>query len=339
MKVGIFNKSKPWQKERMSQLLEAAKIDFEFYDFPLNKTTAANVGSELVAASVFVDSAVDEECLAKLPALKFLNTQSTGYDHIDQEACRKRGVAVSYVPDYGEVTVAEYSFALLLALSRKIIEAGNQVRATGSFATDGLTGFDLQGKTLGVIGTGKIGRQVVRIARGFEMRVAAFDVHPDEAYARANGFEYLPLDDVLRESDIVTLHVPYLPETHHLLDEKTIRLMKQGAYLINTSRGGVVETAALVAALKDGRLGGAGLDVLEEEGVIKDELNFVTSGHPGEHNLATALMDHVLMELPNVVVTPHNAFNSREALTRILDTTVRNIQGFAAGQPTNLIKP
>lgn len=337
MTVGIFNKTKPWEKDHLQKSLHAAGIESKFYDFPLNAKTAA-AGGEHELAAVFVDSMVDATCLQQLPKLKFLTTLSTGYDHIDLAACRERQITVSYVPNYGEVTVAEHTFALLLTLSRKIFQAVSQIRSTGSFSTEGLTGFDLHGKTIGVIGTGKIGRQVIRIAQGFQMQVLAYDVTPDEQYAHEHGFRYLPLEEILRQGDIITLHVPYMPTTHYLLNNKTIRLMKPGAYLLNTSRGGVVETEALVSALKDGHLGGAGLDVLEEEGIIKDELNFVVSDHPGEHSLKTALMDHVLIDMPNVVITPHNAFNTKEALRRILDTTVENIKGYTSGKPVNIVQ-
>jgi D-lactate dehydrogenase len=209
------------------------------------------------------------------------------------------------------------------------------VRETGSFSLEGLRGFDLKGKTLGVVGTGRIGKHVVRIANGFEMNVLACDSYPDEKFAKEMGFKYLPLEDVLRASDVVTLHVPYMKETHHLINAKTIKLMKHGAYLVNTSRGAVVETDALVKALQEKQLGGAALDVLEEEGAIKDELNILAFGHPEEHNMKTILEDHVLIDMPNVLITPHNAFNSAEGLTRILDTTVENIAGFVNGKAIN----
>ena len=176
------------------------------------------------------------------------------------------------------------------------------------------------------------------------MRVIAYDKFPNEVYRQKMGYEYLTFDEVLAQADILTLHVPFLPENEHLINAETIAKMKKGVYLINTARGALVETEALLVALKDGQIAGAGLDVLEEEGVvIKDELNFLTlarqtSVHSGEHDLRTILQNHVLVDLPNVVITPHNAFNTWEALQRILNTTLANIETFSAGQPQNLVK-
>ena len=319
-----------------SGALKKLGVEVIFADAVLDKDNIP-AGKNFDIAGVFVDSLVDKEILDKLPNLKFIAALSTGYDHIDLKECRKRNVVVSYVPSYGENTVAEFTFALLLDLSRKICFASNRVRETGSFDLEGLRGFDLKGKTLGVVGTGRIGRHVVRIAKGFEMNVVASDVDPDEKFAAEMWFRYTPLAEVLATSDIVTLHIPYTKETHHLINGDTIKLMKRGAYLINTSRGGVVETDALIKALQSGQLGGAALDVLEEEGAVKDELNLLTDGHPEEHNLKTILENHVLMKMPNVVITPHNAFNSREALTRIIDTTIENIAAYTDGKPINLV--
>ena len=176
------------------------------------------------------------------------------------------------------------------------------------------------------------------MAKGFGMNVIAFDAFPNPALAVELGFEYRPLNDVLAESDIVTVHVPYLSSTHHLINAENIGLMKEGAYLINTARGAVVDTDALTAALKSGKLGGAGLDVLEEEGMIKDELNCLVGDQMQGHDLKVVLEDHALIDMPNVIITPHNAFNTKEAFTRILNTTIGNVVGFAKGVPVNLVK-
>ncbi len=287
--------------------------------------------------SVFVDSSVDETVLTAFPNLRFIMARSVGYDHIDLDETKKRGIIVSNVPSYGDHTVAEFTLALILTLSRKIFLSFDRIRETGSFSLEGLRGFDLMGKTLGVIGTGKIGKKVIERARCFGMNIIAYDAYPDAAYAKSAGFSYLSLEEVLGTSDIVTLHVPYSAETHHLINRESLAKMKKGAYLVNTSRGGIVETEALVEALKSGHLGGAGLDVLEEEIVIKDELDFIAKGNVAEHNIKTILANHVLINLPNVVVTPHNAFNSKEALERILDASVEGIEAFLAGKPVNVV--
>ncbi|MBI5742389.1 MAG: hydroxyacid dehydrogenase [Candidatus Niyogibacteria bacterium] len=343
MKIGFF-KLEEWEREYIKKSgLEKSGAELVFIDDILSHehlpTGQAGLPTarDFDAVSVFVDSIVNAEVLAALPNLKFVTARSTGYDNIDVAACRARGIQVSYVPSYGENTVAEFAFALILALSRKIYDGFDRIRESGSFSLTGLRGFDLKGRTLGVVGTGRIGRHVVRMAQGFEMEVVAYDTHADLKYAAEAGIKYLPLEELLQVSDIVTLHVPHLPETHHLMNAERLALMKPAALLINTARGGVVETEALVAALKNGRLGGAGLDVLEEEGVIRDELDFLAHGHPEEHNLKTILADHILIDLPNVIVTPHNAFNTTEALVRILDTTIENIRGFLVGKGVNLV--
>lgn len=335
----IFFGAKPWEEAYLLEKLKITAPDLRetFVPAILSKEHLPPDRS-FALVSVFVDSTVDGAVIDALPNLKFITTRSTGYDHIDLAAAGKRGIVVSSVPSYGENTVAEYTIGLILTLSHKIYEGARRVGEERSFNFEGLQGFDLRGKTLGVIGTGRIGRHVIKMAKGFDLRVIASDPFPNESLAKEFDFRYLSLEDLLKTSDIVTIHIPYSKETHHLINEKTIALMKSGAYLINTSRGGIVDTPALVVALKEGRLGGAGLDVLEEEGVIKDELDLIISGHPEEHSLKTILADHVLMDLPNVVVTPHNAFNTKEALTRILDTTINNIVGFLEGKPINVVK-
>lgn len=278
--------------------------------------------------SVFVGSKIDRDVMGAFPNLKLVTTRSTGFDHIDLETALVMNIATGYVPAYGENTVAEFAFGLILALSRKIYESVDRLKETGLYSYVGLRGFDLQGKTIGVVGTGRIGQHVIRIAKGFGMQVIAFDAFPKEGLAKELGFTYVTFDELIGRADIITLHVPYLPSTHHLINMNTISKIKKGALLVNTARGAVIETDALVKALADGILGGAGLDVLEEEGVLADEKTLVLYGHPEEHNLKTVLENHVLIDMPNVLVTPHNAFNTQEALQRILDTDICNIQEF-----------
>lgn len=335
----VFFNLEPWAQEYISknQALANAGVEVGFVNGIIDKNHPAT-DPNFDILGTFVDSTADAVVIGALPNLKHIATLSTGYDHIDLPACAARGITVSYVPTYGENTVAEYAFGLMLALSRKICEAKERVKMEGSFRLNGLRGFDLMGKTLGVLGTGHIGAHVVRMAKGFGMNVIAFDAFPNAKLAADLGFEYKPLTEVLAESDIVTVHVPYLPSTHHLINAENIGLMKPGAYLINTARGACVDTDALVMALKNGKLGGAGLDVLEEEGMIKDELNFLAHNEMQVNDLKVVLEDHALIDMPNVIITPHNAFNTKEAFTRILDTTIGNIAGFATGAPVNLVK-
>jgi D-lactate dehydrogenase len=240
------------------------------------------------------------------------------------------------VPFYGENTVAEHTFALILALSRKVHEAFVRVRQ-GNFSLDGLRGFDLKDKTIGVVGAGHIGLHVIRIARGFGMKVLAFDVQRNNFLAEVLGFAYADLETLLGQSDIITLHAPYNARTHHLINGDNISRIKSGAVLINTSRGGLVDTEALLKALDDGILAGAGLDVLEgEEAVLEESALLGDSANP--ELLRRAIQNHLILKKPNVVFTPHNAFNSQEALERILDTTAENITCFAAGTPKNVVR-
>jgi len=288
--------------------------------------------------SVFVSSKVTEKVLNGFPNLKLVVARSTGYDHIDREACAKRGIVVSYVPGYGDNTVAEFAFGLILMLARKLYPAVDRIKETSSFSQEGLRGFDLKGKTIGIIGTGRIGKEAVRIAKGFGMKVVAFDPYPDAAFAAAAEISYLSLDELLGSADVVSIHCPLIPETKHLINSSNIGKFKRGAYLVNTARGGIVETQALAEALRSGILAGAALDVLEEEGEIKDELGFLAHGHPSAEELKVLLGEHVLMHMPNVLITPHNAFNSQEALERILNTSFENIEKFMAGAAVNVVE-
>lgn len=287
--------------------------------------------------SVFVDSRIMSKVLAAFPNLKLVTTRSTGHDHLDLGALKKRGVVAAYVPGYGNNTVAEFAFGLLLSLTRKIYQGIDQVKETGSFSSQGLRGVDLKGKTIGVIGAGRIGREMIKIAKGFEVNVVASDPFPNEKFAKEQGFKYLPFEELLAISDVITIHCPLSEETRHLLNSENMKFIKKGAYLVNTARGGIIETDALVSALKDGTLAGAALDVLEEENEIKDELEFLSRGRGNKDELKTLLENHALMKMPNVLITPHNAFNSEEALQRILHTTIENIKSFIEGKPQNLI--
>lgn len=330
MKISFYETQK-WEEGYLRAKLPGFELAFCEGD-----KIQADESAEII--SNFVGSPLPREVIEKMPQLKFVATRSTGYDHIDLNACREKSILVCNVPTYGENTVAEFTFALLLTLSRRMYSAEKRVREQGLFSTDDLQGFDVQNKTLGVIGTGHIGAYVVKIAKGFGMNVVAYDPHPNNDLAATFGFLYASLEDLLKQSDVITLHVPYVPATHHLLNQNNINLCKKGSVIINTARGGLIETSALVKALKSGQIAGAGLDVLEEEGFIKDEIHMLIEGHPKEEEMKTVLADHELMYMENVIITPHNAFNTKEALMRILDTTVLNIKSFTEGKPVNVVK-
>jgi D-lactate dehydrogenase len=292
--------------------------------------------SDVDVISVFTDSRITERVLIEFPSLKLITTRSTGFDHIDLGACRKRGIAVAYVPGYGDNTVAEFAFGLILNLTRKIYTAADQMKETGSFSIEGLRGIDLKGKVLGIIGTGRIGKEAVKIGQGFGMKVVAYDAKPDAAFAAATGLTYLTLEELLACSDVISIHCPLCGATKHLLNADNMKRIKRGAYLVNTARGPIVEAGALVAALQSGLLAGAALDVIEEEGETKDEMQFLSSTRKPEE-LMVILRNHELMRMPNVLITPHIAFNSQEALQRILVTTLDSIESFGEGTPKNLV--
>lgn len=276
--------------------------------------------------SVFIYSKMDKLTLDQLPDLKMIATRSTGVDHIDLEECKKRKIVVTNVPEYGSRTVAEYAAALMLAVAKRIIPAHQSIEE-GEFSPEGLTGIDLFGKTLGVVGVGKIGINMIRIGKGLGMKILGVEKTPDEKLAKKLGFKNVDLETCLKEADVVTLHVPSTVDTFHLINKKNIKLMKETAILINTCRGPVIETEALVWALNSKKLKGAGLDVTEEEDKVEN-ISMVTSRKPTKADLQEVLSYHLLRDRDDVVFTPHNAFNTEEAIGRIIKTTVENIEEF-----------
>jgi len=330
MKIAVFEIE---ERDRAGfEKLGKEEHEFSFSEGPLSPEIADRYAdSDIIVVSIY--SETDRKLLEKFRKLKLIATRSTGYDHIDVNYCRERDIAVSNVPFYAERTVAEHVFALLLAISHKLEESLDRTRK-GDFSQKGLTGFDLYGKTLGVLGTGNIGQAVIGIARGFGMNVLAYDV---KRVARDPGFRYASLDEVLSSSDIISVHVPGGPGTFHFLSDEEFGKMRKGTVLINTSRGDVVDTKALLKAIAEGTIAGAGLDVLEEEPAIREEAELLSSIFQREHNLGTLLADHILLRLRNVIITPHNAFNTREALDRIYEVTIENLRGFLEGKPKNLV--
>ena len=333
MKVTVYEAE---SGEQTAFLRLANQNEVVFTREPMNATTAAQ-HADAEAISISSRYAAPHDVLALMPSLQLISTRSTGFDHIDLDYCRSHGITVCNVPGYGDVTVAEYTFALLLAVSRRIPEAAERTRK-GDFSQEGLTGFDLRGKTLGVIGTGRIGRRVIEIAKGFGMIVVAYDTQRDEPLARSLGFRYCDLPDLLSQSDVVTLHVPAVAGTHNLISDREFDQMKRGVVLINTARGSVVDVPALVRALADGRVAAAGLDVLTAEPLMRDDTEIFRKGRQHtDAELRALLGDHVLLRLPNVIVTAHIAFNTDDAVYRLLDTAVSNIANFARGRPENVI--
>ena len=323
MKVAFFD-TKPYDR----QYFEAAKtpgVELDFHEFRLNPQTAKLVkGVEAVCA--FVSDRLDRPTLKTLQenGVKHIAMRCAGYNNVDTAAAKELGMTVSCVPAYSPHAVAEHALALLMTLNRKTHRAYNRVREL-NFSLNGLVGWDLYGKSAGVLGTGKIGKIFAEILKGIGMKVRVYDVRPDAAWAEKAGVQYVTMDEVLADSDLVSLHMPLIPQTNHIINEATLGKMKKGAYLIDVSRGKLIDTKALIAALKSGKLGGVGLDVYEGEvGIFYEDLS------------GQMLKDDDLSRLltfPNVLITSHQAFLTHEALTEIAHVTMENLKKLAAGQP------
>lgn len=287
--------------------------------------------------STFIDSKLDAATLKPLSKLRLIATRSTGYDHIDISACQASGVEVCNVPNYGDPTVAEYAFALLLALSRKLPEAVERTRR-GDFSQAGLRGFDLAGKVMGVVGVGRIGQRAIQIATGFGMSVVAYDARPDKGLEARLGMRFVTLNQLLKTSDVVTLHVPGGPGTRGLISAEKLARMKPGAVLINTARGDVVDAEALLRALAEDRIAGAALDVFSQEPWLRDEAQ-IFRPHAELQNASLRMLaaDHALLASPKVIASAHVAYDTQEAVVRILDITLANIAAFEVGKPSNLV--
>ncbi|HQU98125.1 MAG TPA: 2-hydroxyacid dehydrogenase [Nitrosomonas sp.] len=319
--------AKPYDCEYFERFSKHNNIDWHFHEFRLSAKTAASAAG-MHAVCVFVNDRIDRACILELAKLevKLIALRCAGFNNVDLLAAKELGVSVARVPAYSPYAVAEHTIGLLLTLNRHIHRAYNRVREH-NFSLNGLVGFDLAGKTIGIIGTGKIGRITAQIFRGFNCRVVAFDVTPHLDWAKQYNIEYTQLESLLQNSDIISLHVPLTPETHHLICRETLQQIKQGAFLINTSRGKLVDTTALIESLKKNHLGGVALDVYEEEeGIFFEDHS--------EHLLQDDELN-LLLTFPNVLITSHQAFLTQEALSEIALTTINNIVQFTSNKPIN----
>jgi D-lactate dehydrogenase len=317
MRVAVFS-SKSYDRQFLDAA-NAGKHQLVYLEPRLDTSTVMTAdGAEAVCA--FVNDHLDKAVLETLArqGIKLLALRCAGFNNVDLLAAKSLGIEVARVPEYSPYSVAEHAVAMILTLNRKIHRASARVRE-GNFALEGLLGFDLHGKTVGVVGTGKIGYCFIRIMVGFGCKVLAYDPYPDQRSVTA-GAEYVDLPELLSNSDIISLHCPLTPETHHLINEDAIKRMRHGAMLINISRGGIIDTRAVIRGLKSGVIGSLGLDVYEEE----DNLFF--------HDLSnTVIHDDVfarLLTFPNVVVTGHQGFFTQEALSEIARVTIENISSF-----------
>jgi len=331
--VSFYNEE--WEQDYLKKGLTG--FDVSFLDGSMHDHTDLK-DEQAEVLSIFVKSTVGPKEMDQFPNLKFIATRSTGFGHIDLKEAEKRGIVVSNVPLYGANTVAEQAFAILLSLSRRIYESYERVLKEGSFSPQGLRGFDLKGKTIGIVGTGNIGAHAAKMAHGFGMNIIAFDIKKNEEIEKELGVKYVEFDELLAQSDVITFHAPYNKHTHHMINMDNIDKIKKGAYIINTARGGLIETDALVSALEKGIIAGAGLDVLEEEDYMLDHMALLTEEHPNPESLHNVLANQYLIDHPGVLITPHNAFNTEGAIGRILDTTIENIKAFEKGEPINIVK-
>ncbi len=319
-----FYDTKPYDHLYFDPAAKLAGIDVRYHEFRLSEANAVSAEGA-VAVCVFVNDQVNAACLEILAqkGIRFLALRCAGFNNVDLDAAKRLGIRVVRVPAYSPYSVAEHTVALLLTLNRKVHRAYNRVREL-NFSLSGLVGFDLHGKTVGILGTGKIGKITAQIFRGFGCEVLANDLYPDQEWAAKHSVKYATQSEVLSKSDVVSLHLPLTKESFHLLNADTISQMKKGAYLLNTSRGKLVDSAAVIEALKAQHLGGVALDVYEEEeGVFfEDHSNMV-------------LQDDVLSRLltfPNVLVTSHQAFLTEEALQAIAETTIESVRAHINGE-------
>lgn len=324
LEVAVYD-AKPYDRQYLEEASAGKDIVWRFFDFRLTETSAMTAkGAQAVC--VFVNDQLNRSCLEILAqeGVKLIALRCAGYNNLDLAAAKALNIRVTRVPAYSPHAVAEHTIGLLLALNRKIFRAYNRVREL-NFSLKGLIGFDVCGKTAGIIGAGKIGRIVAQILRGFDAKVLVYDPMQDLDWASRHGIEYVDLSVLLKRSDIISLHVPLLPETFHMLDDKAFDHMKPGVFIVNTSRGKVINTTSLIKALKSGLVGGVALDTYEEEeGIFFEDLS------------DQILLDDDLSRLltfPNVLITAHQGFFTHEAMTEIAKISVANIEALSLKTP------
>jgi D-lactate dehydrogenase len=323
-------------KKQLTGMMENSDHQWEFIE---EKLSTENCKPDAEVISVFVSSSVTKDMIDAMPALKVIACRSTGFNNIDFTATTARDITVLNVPTYGESTVAEYTFTMLLALQRKLLPVVAAENA--QFDQRELMGHDLDGKVFGCVGTGHIGQKAIKIANGFSMKVLAYDAFPKESLQQEHNFTYVSFDELLAQADIISLHIPYFPNNHHMFNAEAFAGMKQGAIFINTARGELVDSKALIDALEDKHLGGAAIDVIEGEALLNhhEETALLRSHILPESVLEHSLEISILKKMPNVIVSPHNAFNTEEAIGRINGTTVSNIMDFWYGNTPNRVNP
>ncbi len=323
--------------QQLKKLFDTKKYEVVFSKDPLSLNT---VKKDAEVVSVFLTSTISDEIIRSMPHLRLIACRSTGFNNVDLNAAHERDITVVNVPTYGEHTVAEYAFGLLLMLTRKLREVVSATQQ-GVSGHEPYMGTDLAGKTLGVVGAGHIGQRMLQIGKGLDMTLLAYDPKPQAEIAHQIGFRYVELMELLQSSDVVSLHVPLMADNQHLIDKAQLAVMKPGAILVNTARGELVDTDALIDVLQSGKLGGAALDVIEGEKALSvhEELALLRAHLVPQDQLRKALDIDILQKLPNVVLTNHNAFNTVEAIERINVATADNISRYLRGKPQNIVRP
>jgi len=322
MKTAVFS-TKPYDREFLEQANESAGLELTFFESRMGPNTVKLAeGFESICA--FVNDQLEASVLIglKKAGVKHIALRCAGFNNVDLASADELGLVVTRVPAYSPYAVAEHAVALMLSLNRRIYWAHSRVR-DGNYSLDGLLGFDLHGKTVGIVGTGKIGQCLAEALHGFGCKLLGVDRYENER-CKEVGMEYVSFDEMLAQADIMSLHCPLMPETHHLIDNEAVARMKRGVMLINTSRGGLIDTKAVIDGLKSGKIGYMGLDVYEEEeGLFFEDKTFEVRKDDDFARLTT---------FPNVIITGHQAYFTREALTRIAETTVSNLTAFNTGE-------
>ncbi|MFC1577155.1 NAD(P)-dependent oxidoreductase [Candidatus Omnitrophota bacterium] len=326
MKAAFFD-LEGWETPIILDKVKGSKVQLIRTDSELLDPAKLNEIKEAEILSVSFSKA-DRGVIEALPGLKLISTRTTGFDNIDVELAKKKKIAVINVPAYGAQTVAEYAFALILSLSRKL--KMTFLRSMfGVFDQREVRGNDLEGKTLGVIGTGQIGRKLIKMASGFDMKIICYDLYPNKGVTDTYGANYVSLEELLKASDIISIHSPYTKETHHLINADKIKLMKKGVLLVNTARGPIVDISAVFEGIKQGVFGGVAFDTFEGEQIwIKADNILHKADLPAPESFKSALESFYLQRFRDVILTPHNAFNSHEAVRRILDTALADSIAF-----------
>jgi len=333
-KLDFFNVDEKEQTELLKAFEGGKTFELTFHQKSLDEHTAT-IAENAEGVGISIQSQITREVLNLLPMVKIISTMSTGFDHIDLEACKARNITVCNVPAYGDNTVAEYAFGLVIALARKLKPTFERVDR-GVFSRTGLMGMDIKGKTLGLVGTGRIGFHMAKLGWAFGMKVIAYDLRPNATLVEDFGVTFMSLEAVLQQADVISLHVPYLPSTHHLINAERLRLLKPTALLVNTARGKVIDTEAVSTALREGRLGGVALDTFEGEEIWLEE-EFLKRDDLAAIALREAMESFSIMRSEHAIITPHNAFNTWEALERILTTSAENFKTYFSGHPQNLV--